>query len=69
VLASISFVTGPWSISFLLLVFPATLVIGLHLGHTDRSNPLRIVGAGLERLFGCWSSARCASTWRRRANK
>jgi apolipoprotein N-acyltransferase len=40
-------VTGPWGMSFLLLLFPATLAIGLHLGHTAPKHALRIVGAGL----------------------
>jgi apolipoprotein N-acyltransferase len=40
-------VTGPWGMSFLLLLFPATLAIGLHLRHTAPMQALRIVGAGL----------------------
>jgi apolipoprotein N-acyltransferase len=40
-------VTGPWGMSFLLLLFPATLAIGFHLRHTAPMQALRIVGAGL----------------------
>jgi apolipoprotein N-acyltransferase len=40
-------VTGPWGMSFLLLLFPAALAIGLHLRHTAPKQALRIVGAGL----------------------
>ena len=40
-------VTGPWGMSFLLLLFPATLAIGLHLRLTAPKQALRIVGAGL----------------------
>jgi apolipoprotein N-acyltransferase len=40
-------VTGPWGISFLLLLFPAALAIGLHLRRTAPKQALRIVGAGL----------------------
>lgn len=40
-------VTGPWGMSFLLFLFPATLAIGLHLRHLAPKQALRIVGAGL----------------------
>jgi apolipoprotein N-acyltransferase len=40
-------VTGPWGISFLLLLFPAALAIGLHLRTAAPKQALRIVGAGL----------------------
>jgi apolipoprotein N-acyltransferase len=40
-------VTGPWGMSFLLLLFPAALVIGVHLRHAAPKQALRIVGAGL----------------------
>ncbi len=39
--------TGPWGMSFLLLLFPAALAIGLHLRFTAPKQALRIVGAGL----------------------
>ena len=40
-------VTGPWGMSFLLLLFPATLAIGLHLRRKAPKQALRIVSAGL----------------------
>jgi apolipoprotein N-acyltransferase len=40
-------VTGPWGISFLLLLFSATLALGLHLRTTRPKRALRILGAGL----------------------
>ena len=40
-------VTGPWGMSFLLLLFSGTLVIGLHLRPTAPKQALRIVSAGL----------------------
>lgn len=39
--------TGPWGMSFLILLFPATLVIGLHLRDSAPKQAFRIVGAGL----------------------
>ena len=39
--------TGPWGMSFLVLLFPAALAIGLHIRHTAPKQALRIVGAGL----------------------
>lgn len=40
-------VTGPWGISFLVLLSPAALAIGLHLLRTAPKQALRIVGAAL----------------------
>jgi apolipoprotein N-acyltransferase len=40
-------VTGPWGMSFLLLLFPAALAVGLYLRHTAPKQALRIVGASL----------------------
>ena len=40
-------VTGPWGISFLLLLFPAALAIGLHLHREAPKQALRIAAAGL----------------------
>ncbi len=40
-------VTGPWGISFLLLMFPAALAIGLHLRLAAPQQAFRIVGAYL----------------------
>jgi apolipoprotein N-acyltransferase len=40
-------VTGPWGMSFLLLLFPAALAIGLHLHPMAPKQALRIVGAAL----------------------
>jgi apolipoprotein N-acyltransferase len=40
-------ITGPWGISFLLLLFPATLAIALHLRATEPRQSLRILIAGL----------------------
>ena len=39
--------TGPWGMSFLLLLFPAALAIGLHLRTTAPRKAMRIAGAGL----------------------
>jgi apolipoprotein N-acyltransferase len=38
-------VTGPWGISFLVLLSPAAVAMGLHLRRRNRSHALRIVGA------------------------
>ena len=46
-LLQLASVTGPWGISFLLLLFPAALAIGLHLRRTAPKQALRIVGAAL----------------------
>jgi apolipoprotein N-acyltransferase len=40
-------ITGPWGMSFLLLLFPAALAIGVHLRDAAPKQRLRIVGAGL----------------------
>ncbi len=40
-------ITGPWGISFLVLLFPAAIAIGLHLRRTAPKQALRIVGAEL----------------------
>lgn len=40
-------VTGPWGISFLLLLFPAALAIGLHLRRSAPNQALRIAGTAL----------------------
>jgi len=40
-------VTGPWGISFLVLLFPAAIALGLHLRRTAPKQALRIVAAGL----------------------
>jgi apolipoprotein N-acyltransferase len=40
-------VTGPWGMSFLLLLFSAALAIGVDLRHAAPKQALRIVGAGL----------------------
>ena len=40
-------VTGPWGISFLVLLFPAALAIGRHLSGTTPKQAVRIVGAGV----------------------
>jgi apolipoprotein N-acyltransferase len=40
-------VTGPWGISFLMLLFSAALAIGLHLRRSAPKQALRIVGVGL----------------------
>jgi apolipoprotein N-acyltransferase len=40
-------ITGPWGISFLLLLFPAALAIGLYLRHTASKQAWRIVAASL----------------------
>jgi apolipoprotein N-acyltransferase len=43
----IASVTGPWGISFLLLLFPAALAIGLHLRRSVPNEALRITGTAL----------------------
>jgi len=50
-------VTGPWGMSFLLLMFPAALAIGLHLRRSARKQGQRIQGTalsiiGLVLIFG-----------------
>lgn len=40
-------VTGPWGMSFLLLLFSSTLAIGLHLWRGKRKQAIRVLGAGL----------------------
>lgn len=40
-------ITGPWGMSFLLLLFPAALAIGLHLRHNEPRQALGIVGVSL----------------------
>ncbi len=50
-------ITGPWGMSFLLLLFPAALAIGLHLRRSEPKQALRIIGAalgviGLALIFG-----------------
>jgi apolipoprotein N-acyltransferase len=40
-------ITGPWGMSFLLLLFPAALAVGLHLHRMAPRKALRIVGAVL----------------------
>jgi apolipoprotein N-acyltransferase len=39
--------TGPWGMSFLVLLFPATLAIGLHLRNVAPKQAFRVVSAGL----------------------
>ena len=38
-------ITGPWGMTFLLLLFPAGLAIGLHLRNTARARALRVIAA------------------------
>jgi apolipoprotein N-acyltransferase len=40
-------VTGPWGMSFLLLLFSSTLAVGLHLWRGERKQAMRIFCAGL----------------------
>lgn len=40
-------ITGPWGISFLVLLFSSSLALGLHLRQTAPRQALRIVGAGM----------------------
>jgi apolipoprotein N-acyltransferase len=46
-LLQLASITGPWGISFLLLLFPAALAIGLHLLPTAQHQALRVTGAAL----------------------
>jgi apolipoprotein N-acyltransferase len=40
-------VAGPWGISFLVLLFPAALAVGLHLRSSAPKQAMRVVGVGL----------------------
>lgn len=40
-------ITGPWGMTFLLLLFPAALAIGLHLRRSAPKQAFRVVGASL----------------------
>jgi apolipoprotein N-acyltransferase len=40
-------ITGPWGMSFVLLLFPAALAIGLHLRHSALRRALQVAGAGV----------------------
>src|SRR3984893_1621008 len=40
-------ITGPWGMSFVLLLFPAAIAIGLHLRHTSAKRALQVAGAGV----------------------
>jgi apolipoprotein N-acyltransferase len=44
--------TGPWGISFLLLLFPAVLALGVHLRRTAPKRSLRVLGVGLGAVAG-----------------
>jgi apolipoprotein N-acyltransferase len=46
-LLQLASVTGPWGMSFLLLLFSSTLAVGLHLWRGQRKQAMRILGAGL----------------------
>ena len=40
-------VTGPWGMSFVLLLFPAAIAMGLHFRRTSPKRALQVAGAGL----------------------
>jgi apolipoprotein N-acyltransferase len=40
-------ITGPWGMSFVLLLFPAAIAIGLHMRQTSPRRALRVAGAGI----------------------
>lgn len=40
-------ITGPWGMTFLLMLFPAALAIGLHLRDSKPKKALRIMAAGV----------------------
>jgi apolipoprotein N-acyltransferase len=40
-------VTGPWGLSFLLMLFPAALAIGMHLRHSEPEQARRVRGTAL----------------------
>jgi apolipoprotein N-acyltransferase len=44
-LLQLASIAGPWGITYLLLLFPAALAIGLHLLPTGRQHALRVAGA------------------------
>jgi apolipoprotein N-acyltransferase len=45
-------VTGPWGITFLLLLFPSAIAAGLHLRHTKQAQPIRVWGIVLALFLG-----------------
>jgi apolipoprotein N-acyltransferase len=40
-------ITGPWGMSFVLLLFPAAIAIGLHIRRTSPKRALQVAGAGV----------------------
>ena len=46
-LLQLASITGPWGITFLLLLFPAAVAIGLHLLPTAKVRAFRVTGTGL----------------------
>jgi apolipoprotein N-acyltransferase len=40
-------ITGPWGMSFVLLLFPAAIAIGLHMRQTSPKRALQVAGAGV----------------------
>jgi apolipoprotein N-acyltransferase len=40
-------ITGPWGMSFVLLLFPAAIAIGLHVKQTSPKRALQVAGAGV----------------------
>ena len=40
-------ITGPWGMSFVLLLFPAAIAIGLHLRQTSPKHALQVAGVGI----------------------
>jgi apolipoprotein N-acyltransferase len=40
-------ITGPWGMSFVLLLFPAAIAIGLHLRQTSPKRALQVAGVGI----------------------
>lgn len=61
-LLQLASLTGPWGMSYVVLLFSATLAVGLHLRRAALRQALRIVGAGLGIVvsvlgFGAWRLA------------
>ena len=58
-------VTGPWGMSFVLLLFPAAIAIALHLRQSAPKRALQVAGVGgPEWSHLCWCLAWCG--WRHR---
>jgi hypothetical protein len=62
-------ITGPWGMSFVILVLPAAIAIGLHLSKTSPKRALQLQVPELEWSRPCWYLARCDWRCRRRRRR